>query len=216
VEEPSELVARGYDEVAERYARLEDEAEWPRGRWLRALLALLPEGADVLDLGCGAGRGTVEIARRHRAVGVDVSAVQLARARELVPGATFVRADMAKLDLPPESFDAVISFYALGHVPRDRHAALLRRVWGWLRPDGYLLLSDEDSDVPDTVGTWLAHPMFFSHFDAATTTELVEAAGFEVLSSEVETQVEEGTEIPYLWLLARRPAAEPVPGAALH
>jgi hypothetical protein len=33
-----------------------------------------------------------------------------------------------------------------------------------------------------------------------------EAAGFEVLSSEVETQLEGGKPIPYLWLLARRPA----------
>jgi SAM-dependent methyltransferase len=204
VEKPSELVARGYDVAAERYARLEDEAEWPRGRWLRVLLALLPDGADVLDLGCGAGQGTAEIARRHRAVGVDVSGVQLERARQLVPGATFVQADMAELDLPAESFDAVVLFYALGHVPRDRHATVLRRMRGWLRPGGYLLLSDEDSDVPDTVGTWLGQPMFFSHFDAVATTSLVEAAGFEVLSSEVEAQVEEGTQIPYLWLLARR------------
>jgi ubiquinone/menaquinone biosynthesis C-methylase UbiE len=117
VHEPSALVARGYDEVAERYARLEDEAEWRRARWLRELLALLPEGSDVLDLGCGAGQGTVEIARRHRAVGVDVLEVQLERARKLVPRATFVQADMAELDLPPGSFDAVVSFYALGHFP---------------------------------------------------------------------------------------------------
>jgi trans-aconitate methyltransferase len=133
--------------------------------------------------------------------------VQLERARQLLPEATFVQADMAELDLPPESFDGVVSFYALGHVPRDRHATLLRRVWGWLRPGGYLLLSEEDSDVPDAVGTWLGQPMFFSHFDAATTTSLAEAAGFEVLLSKVETQVEEGTQIPYLWLLARRPVA---------
>jgi ubiquinone/menaquinone biosynthesis C-methylase UbiE len=206
VEKPSELVARAYDEVAERYVRLEEETDWPRGRGPRELLAVLPDGADVLDLGCGAGQGTAAIAERHRAIGVDVSAVQLERARELVPGARFVHADMAELELTPESFDAVVSFYALGHVPRDDHVELLRRVHRWLRPGGYLLLSEEDSDVPDTFGTWLGQSMFFSHFDAATTTSLVEAAGFQVLSSEVETQLEDGTPIPYLWLLARRRA----------
>jgi hypothetical protein len=86
----------------------------------------------------------------------------------------------------------------------------------WLRPGGYLLLSDEDSDAPDTVGTWLGQPMFFSHFDAATTTGLVEAAGFQVLSSDVETQDEEGVKIPYLWLLARRPETRAGAEAALH
>jgi hypothetical protein len=60
VEKPSELVARAYDEVAERYVRLEEETDWPRGRGPRELLAVLPDCADVPDLGCG-GSGPVGI-----------------------------------------------------------------------------------------------------------------------------------------------------------
>lgn len=50
--EPSEIVAAGYDAVADRYAALESE-EWPRTRWLRMLLDRLSPGSAVLDLGCG-------------------------------------------------------------------------------------------------------------------------------------------------------------------
>ncbi len=51
---PKQVVAAGYDRVADAYTRLED-ASWPRMRWLAKLLAVLPPHASVLDLGCGDG-----------------------------------------------------------------------------------------------------------------------------------------------------------------
>jgi SAM-dependent methyltransferase len=201
--DPREIVAAGYDAVAERYARLE-ETEWPRMRWLRDLLDRLPDGAHVLDLGCGngvpAGR---EIARQHTVTGVDVSERQIELARRNVPGGVFFHGDMARVSFPPATFDAVVSFYAIGCIPRAEHADLLRRIRGWLRPGGWLLLSEEDADRPDVVGEWLGVPMFFSGFDAATQRRLVAEAGFAVERSAVEIQVEQGVEIPFAWLLAR-------------
>ena len=69
------------------------------------LLARLPAGAAVLELGCGQG----EAARRivdsgHRYVGVDISAEQLGRARTLVSEGEFRRADIAELVFGAESF----------------------------------------------------------------------------------------------------------------
>ena len=49
------LVAQGYDLVADAYAQLENEAPWPRMRWLKKLLYRLSPGSVVLDLGCGSG-----------------------------------------------------------------------------------------------------------------------------------------------------------------
>jgi hypothetical protein len=42
---PQSIVARGYDRVAEEYARLESGAEWPRLRWLDEVLRRLPDGS---------------------------------------------------------------------------------------------------------------------------------------------------------------------------
>ncbi|MFF3216119.1 class I SAM-dependent methyltransferase [Streptomyces sp. NPDC002886] len=50
------------------------------------------------------------------------SEVQVRRARELVPGAGFTRADAATSELPQGSFDAVVSLYALIHVPSEDQA----------------------------------------------------------------------------------------------
>jgi hypothetical protein len=47
--------------------------------------------------------------------------------------------------------------------------------------------------------------MFFSQFSPQETLELIRAAGFEAISSELETQREGDAEIEYAWILARRP-----------
>lgn len=204
--DPKDIVATGYDAVALRYARLEGDEEWPRMRWLADLLARLAEGSDVLDLGCGDGVPAVrEIAARHRATGVDVSGGQIELARRNVPGTCFLCADAASVDFEPRSFDAVVSFYAIDHIPREEHAGLFRRVRRWLRPGGFFLLSVEASDEPGLTGEWLGAPMYFSHYDAPTTLGLLRDAGFTVLGEEIETQVEQGSRIPYLWVLTRNP-----------
>jgi cyclopropane fatty-acyl-phospholipid synthase-like methyltransferase len=200
-DDPARIVAADYEE----YARLEEDADWPRLRRLRALLALLEPGCDVLDVGCGNGVPALrEIARDHRAVGVDVSAKQVELARANVPNARVVHADIRHLNLEPASLDAVVSFYALDQIPRDEHADVLTRWHGWLRPGGRLLLSVEDGDRPGSVVDWLGTPMFFSHFDAAAATRIAAEAGFAIDSAETETQFEGGSPVRYLWLSAHR------------
>jgi SAM-dependent methyltransferase len=202
-----ELVARGYDRIADAYARLEGEVEWPRLARLRDLLRRLPALARVLDLGCGSGLPALReiVARGHEGVGVDVSGEQIRRARENVPEAELLHAGALDLDLSPGTFDAVVSFYAIDHLPRDRHGDLLALVYTWLRPGGWLLLTFEANEQPGVVGEWLGTPMYFSHYDPATSQGLVRAAGFELVSAEQESQLEGELEVPYLWVLARKP-----------
>ena len=202
--EPHEIVASGYDVVAEDYAKLEGAVEWPRMRWLHNVLAVLTPGSRVLDIGCGSGiPATREIAKEHDVVGVDVSARQIELARHNVPGAEFVQADIETLDFPQASLDAVVAFYVLDHLPRERHASVLERIHAWLKPGGLLLLTVETEDEPGVTGRWLGVEMFFSCFDADTTRRLIRDAGFETIADAVETQVEGEKEVPYLWVLGR-------------
>jgi SAM-dependent methyltransferase len=142
------LVRRGYDTISHAY-RGDDGAPHPSTgedthryrQWAADLARLLPAGARVADLGCGAGvPATRELTDHGLAVaGVDFSSVQLARARQLVPGARFVQADLATFHLRPASVDAVTAFYSLIHLPLADQRALLPRIRRWLRPGGYLL-----------------------------------------------------------------------------
>lgn len=206
-EEPQKLVQRGYDEVADAYAALEAEgAEWPRMRHLREVLSLLPRGAEVLDLGCGNGVPEMAaIQERHRGVGVDISAAQIERARLNVPEARFIHGDMLRVVFEDASFDAIVSFYAIEHVPREEHGPLFERFCRWLRPGGRLLFTLEaGGEEPGRTGEWLGVPMFFSYYDADATTTLLEEAGFVVERREIQSQSEGGREIEYVWFHARK------------
>ncbi|MDQ3126983.1 MAG: class I SAM-dependent methyltransferase, partial [Chloroflexota bacterium] len=123
---PQQVVEAGYDVIAERY--LAWSAMRPSPARLRALAianAEIPAGADVLELGCGAGQPmSASLAAGRSLTGIDLSAAQLALARVNVPAGTFIHADLATLERPDASADAVVAFYVLTHVPRDAHAAL--------------------------------------------------------------------------------------------
>lgn len=202
---PKQIVAEGYDQVASAYARLEDDTVWPRARWLERLLIQLSPGSTVLDLGCGSGDPVaLRIAQEHHVTGVDISEAQIDLARQSVPAGQFIQGDLGSVNFPPASFDAVVSFYTLEHLPRAEHAAILQRIASWLRPGGLLLLSLEAGDYDDVLGTWLGVPMFLSCFDPDTTRSLVEAAGLTIVETAIEPQLEQGHAIPYLWVLAQR------------
>jgi SAM-dependent methyltransferase len=143
-----DLVRRGYDAISVAYrgddgdaARSSAEDLSRYAGWVCELAGLLRPGARVADLGCGAGIPATRQLADHglQVTGVDFSAVQLRRARRLVPAACLVQADMTALHFAPASLDAVVSFYALIHLPLADQRALFPRIRTWLRPGGYLL-----------------------------------------------------------------------------
>jgi SAM-dependent methyltransferase len=209
--DPRRIVADGYDAIAERYYAWSDaRPSATRRRWLARALELIPPGADVLELGCGAGVPmTRALAAGRRVTGVDISARQIELARAAVPEAAFVQADMTALELAPASFDAVVAFYSLTHVPRADLPALLDAVHRWLRPGGVLIASMGAEDGPDEVEPdWLGAPMFFSHYGAKKNGAIVRRAGFEVEEAVIEAEPEDRHDALFLWVVARRPAGD--------
>jgi SAM-dependent methyltransferase len=200
------VVASGYDAMAERFLAWSRQVVDPtRDRLIEELLRLLPGGARVLDLGCGAGvPWTRLLATRFDVVGVDVSEAQVRLARQNVPEATFVVGDMSTLEYAPGSFDGVTAFYCVSHLPRYSHADLFRRIAAWLEPGGLFLATLGATDSPDWTGEWLGVPMFFSAFDADTNRAALRAAGFELLADEVVAIDEPEGTVDFLWVLARK------------
>jgi ubiquinone/menaquinone biosynthesis C-methylase UbiE len=201
------VVEEGYDTIADRFA------EWQQAivgstrlERVEELLELLPPEPDVLELGVGAGvRSTRRLAARGRLTGIDVSAEQLRRARERIPQATFLHADVTDVALDDETFDAVVAAYVLNHIPRDELAPLVRRIARWLRPGGHFLGSFGTTDNPGWTGEWLGVQMFFAGLPPEENRRLVEEVGLGVLSDEIMVSVEPEGEARFQWLLARKP-----------
>jgi ubiquinone/menaquinone biosynthesis C-methylase UbiE len=133
----------------------------------------LAAGERVLDVGCGSGVVTRQIAGRvgptGRVVGLDPSPALLAVARELAREAgltdnvEFLEGSALRLPFPDASFDAVVCVTVLSHVPKGETAIPeLARV---LRPGGRLGVFDFDSDMT-----------IFTHPDRALTRRIVAAA----------------------------------------
>lgn len=200
------LVAAGYDTMIDTWEGWKDRiTNDPRAEWCDELLQRLPRGARVVELGCGGG--TIEtgaLAERFEVTGVDLSREQLRRARRRVPGARFVHADLTTLELDAGSVDAVASFYALNHVPRELLAGLFARIHGWLRPGGLLLTTLGASDTPGWTGDFLGAPSFFSGFEPETNRRHLADARFVLVRDEVVTIREPEGDATFHWVLATR------------
>ena len=206
--DPKQIVAQGYDRIAERYSQWVNRTRTDeRGRYASLLLQQLPAGATVLELGCGTGIPTTrELAQHCKVIGVDLSERHVEFARHNVPDATFLQADMTKLAFPPANFDAVVAFYSIIHVPRAKHPQLLHAIAAWLRPGGMLIATMGANSTEAAIEQdWLGAPMYWSHFDSQTNQLLVQEAGLQILSAQEETADEDGIPVTFLWIVAQKP-----------
>lgn len=124
---------------AAQYHRLSDPQ---RGWGIRVLDRLAPaSGERILDIGCGTGRLTSEIAARAPGsdiIGTDVSATMIEQASEhYADAASFARADATWLPFPAQTFDAVFST-ATFHWVKD-HDRLFNEIYRVLKPGGRLV-----------------------------------------------------------------------------
>jgi len=156
----------------ERFARLAADGTDLHGE-ARAVDAMLPRGARVLDAGCGTGRLGAELARRgHRVTGVDLDPVLVAEARKH-PELTVHEADLATLDLPGERFDAVVAAgNVMIFVARGTEQQVLGRLADHLVPGGLFVTgfaTDYDYTVDefdaDLAAVGLVHEHRFSTWD---------------------------------------------------
>ena len=118
---------------------------------------LPPNPARVLDLGSGDGRllGLVKAARPEvRAIAVDFSDTMLGRLRERFSSDSRVEVVAHDLNNPfPDfgRFDAVVSSFAIHHLPHERKRALYAEIYGTLAPGGVFLNLEHVSSPSDAL-----------------------------------------------------------------
>jgi 2-polyprenyl-3-methyl-5-hydroxy-6-metoxy-1,4-benzoquinol methylase len=140
-------------------------ALYPTGPWLfrslqryrpyicpfEALIAEVPEGARVLDIGCGGGLflGLATAAGlRPDGTGFDVSVPALALAKGMAEEArkAGARLDFRRIDAnapwPEGDFDVVSMIDVIHHVPRKNQQEVIRRACAKVKPGGCFLYKD--------------------------------------------------------------------------
>ena len=139
---------------------------------LPRFLDLLPSGASILELGCGAGRDAVYMESRGFAVEPTDGVAQMAElaAKRLKRPIRIMRfGDLSAF----QRYDAIYASYSLLHVPRTALGDVLRRVWTALRPGGWHMATFKSGGIEgrDNLGR------YFNNLSVAQAQEFYAEAG---------------------------------------
>ncbi|MCP4618914.1 MAG: class I SAM-dependent methyltransferase [Bradyrhizobium sp.] len=145
-----------YRRNAEAYAKREITSRHAR---LTKFLALLPPGAAILELGCGAGGDAAEmLARGYDVTPTDGSPemAEVASRRLGRPVKTLLFHDIDAV----EAYDGVWANACLLHVPRDQLANVLALIRRALKPGGafYASYKSGDGDGRDALDRYYNYP----------------------------------------------------------
>lgn len=197
-------VKEGYNAIADRYLTQRTHKS-EDVRLLGEIVERLPDHAKVLDAGCGAGVPISQmLSERFDVTGVDFSEAQIELAKKNVPHAAFLCQDMTKLDFPPNSFDGIVSYYAIIHIPREEHQPLLANFHRMLNPGGLALLClGAEHLIDDIEENYLGTRMYWSHYDTETYLKMLQEIGFQILWSKIiMDETSEGS--GHLFVLAQK------------
>lgn len=204
------LVQQSYDKIASIYLDWTLNGPSPRLDYLAHLISLLPtpSTAKILELGCGAGvPGTQFLSKMcGHVVGVDISDAQIELARKHSPSdnVEFMRSDMMSLDFSEGEFDGVVGLYSIFHLKKAEQSVLIKRIESWLKPGGIFLGNFALGGTEET-HTWLGgEKMFWAGWEEKEWLGIVEQVGFEVIKGDVVPEVENGKEVSFLWVAARK------------
>jgi cyclopropane fatty-acyl-phospholipid synthase-like methyltransferase len=197
--EISKVVEQGYNQIAEDYYAHRDLGKF--NTELEKYSNYLLKNAHVLDVGCGAGIPTAEflIKRGFNVTGIDLSEKMLNLARKNVPKAKFIKMDMNELKFEKDTFEGIVSVYALFHVSKKKHFSIFKKFYEILKPGGILLINTGISESEGT-SNFFGVPMFWSNFKPKYTLELVKKAGFSIL---FEAILKRGGEYQY-WVYGKK------------
>lgn len=175
-------IRNAYDDIAAAHDDYRTDAA-PEMPLVHDLVDDLASDAHVLDAGCGAGDPIGAYLTEHvRATGLDFSRGQLEMARDRAPGTSLVQGDLTSLPFADGTFDALVSIYAVIHVPWDRHERCFRELHRVCADDAPVLVTVGTSDWSGSNEDWMGWGVEM-HWDVPgpdRTTDLMERVGFTV------------------------------------
>ncbi|EME78054.1 uncharacterized protein MYCFIDRAFT_33275 [Pseudocercospora fijiensis CIRAD86] len=209
-----------HNDVGQKYekAYAHDEAH---ARSLQWLIANLSPGSKVYDVGSGTGRPTASrlVEAGMEVTGIENSPVMLGIAREEVPAAKFLEADLRTWEPHPsdDAADCVVAYFSLiADVTQDDIRGFFIRVYRWLKPGGLFVFGTVPLAGNLVPCRWLGRNKIASGLDTHDNLNSINAAGFSVEKHENERFTPNGVEAglcgeedvhpeEHLFIYARRP-----------
>lgn len=171
-----------YESNATTYA----EATWQLSmdQQISNFATYLPSEANVVDLGCGAGRDLKALSDLGLfAMGLDISA-PLASIAQQHSGCPTVVADLRHLPLASAHFDGAWASASLLHLARKDIGPALAEIFRVLKPGGIFFASVKAGrgERADEQGRW------YAYYDVEQWRSLLQRAGFQLISLQSSAQ----------------------------
>ncbi|GIV40583.1 MAG: hypothetical protein KatS3mg033_2383 [Thermonema sp.] len=133
------------------------------------------EGGKLLEVGCGIGRGLPYLLPKVDAYwAIDKNRQLLEALQAQYPQATFISGQVPPLSqIPDNSFDYVLSFQVIEHIPNDR--LFIRELHRVLKPGGTLILT-----TPNRLRSLTRNPWHIREYTATELTQLLQSFFTEV------------------------------------
>lgn len=181
-------MSESWRDVVDLYERHALAFDGERGRtlmersWLERFLALLPEQAEVLDIGCGSGEPLAAhlVGRGCRLTGIDSSATLIGLCRRRLPKHDWHVADMRGLALG-RRFDGLLAWDSFFHLRADDQRAMFP-VFRDHAAAGAGLMFTSGPAAGEALGSYRGETLYHASLDPQEYADLLSAAGFEVVA----------------------------------
>lgn len=149
--------------------------------WLDRFLALLPNSASILDLGCGPGQPIAAyfIAQGHQVTGVDASEYMIKMARQSFPEQIWVQQDFREY-LPEQKFQGILAWDSFFHLTQDDQRNMFKRFAEYAQSATALMFSSGPAQG-EAIGELGGEPLYHASLSAEEYQTLLQHNGFKLI-----------------------------------
>ncbi|MGA7325989.1 MAG: class I SAM-dependent methyltransferase [Rhodomicrobium sp.] len=178
----SERIIGLYERHAVEWDADRQNSYWNDKRWHDRFIETLPQGARVLDLGCGSGSPVARhlVDQGLKITGINGSARMIALAAGRLPTQEWIVSDMRSLSLGRQ-FNGILAWDSFFHLnPRSQRQmfAVFARHAG----PGTMLMFNTGPAHGEAIGSYRGDPLYHASLDADEYEALLNRVGFDVIA----------------------------------
>jgi SAM-dependent methyltransferase len=185
VEDAASRIVAHYERHALSWDADRRAASWIDKPFIERFLSLLPQRANVLDLGCGGGSPVAIhlVAQGFRVTGVDSSPTLISLCRTRMPDQEWIVADMRSLALG-RRFDGILAWDSFFHLrPKDQEAMF--PIFAAHAAPAAILMFNAGFGHGEDIGSYRGDPLYHASLGAIEYEALLADCGFELLEHSI-------------------------------
>ncbi|MFC2124966.1 class I SAM-dependent DNA methyltransferase [Bacteroidota bacterium] len=211
IKEVHEITRQVYNKIAHKYHDLFQnemkEKEYDR-KYVDDIITSLPENAIVCDAGCGPSAQIARFLNEKgiNCMGVDISEKCIELARSFNPDIPFTCTDFLTWDIPPNSFDGIISYYSVIYTPKNDVHKVLSIFHAALKPQGKLLVVVKKGDFEGFQDEVIDIKVrsFFAEYSEDELAQLLGGSGFSIDKMDTRVPYNHEIDMARIYCVARK------------